>query len=167
MGVREKDYDAAAAAKEQIRVKVGATVYEYGPEAPLDVAIEWLDRQTQTAKDLNESNAEYMMANYRLVIGRKNFEEMLEHRAGSKTIDDLYRDLLDWWGVWPRPKEMSSDLDLALNRLDALGSRLVEQEDRLAHAGLVAEVRETVQTMEEKLGDEAEQLEEEEAGNPA
>ncbi len=128
--MRGKDYDAAAAARGSIPVRIGRLDLDFPGDVPVDVAMEWYERQTVTAKALGETPGEYAKANYRLVISTAattdeildavdalsddpryagvedlGIFDVLATRVGQRTVDDLYKDLLDAWGLLPRPKE--------------------------------------------------------------
>jgi hypothetical protein len=150
---RERDYDAAYAAKEEIVVKAGGKKYEYGPEAPLDVAVEWMDRQTMTADDLGETVSGYMLGNYTAVIGKTRLAALKKAGVGSKTIDDIYRDLLDAWGLWLKPSEDVSEIGPFLDVLGEYGAEISKPERRVAFATALEETRTEVEKLEKKVRD--------------
>lgn len=50
--------------------------------------------------------------------GSAEIYDVLRFRGvGQRSIDDLYRDLLDEWGLWPRPKEQDTLAAQILGRL--------------------------------------------------
>jgi hypothetical protein len=162
----ERDYDEARAA-EPIRIKTSGEWYEYTPEAPIDVAVEWMDRQTKLSTELGESGGEYMHHNYGLILGERNYAEMRENAVGAKTIDTIYRDLLDWWGLWVRPADKVSELEEQLEALEGVASRsTINQADRLVFAGAVATLRVAVAEWQ-ALNEEEEVDEEADAETPA
>ena len=162
--VRENDYDAAAAGP--IRVKVCGEWYEYAGEAPINVAIEWMSRQTSGAASLGEDAAQYMVNNYKTVLGADKFEEMSANKVGATTLDTLYRDLLDWWGLWKRPEKADSGLDIMLDRMNVLISKNVADIDAAGPMlALLGDIRETIADVVPEVAED--ETVEDEAGNPA
>lgn len=166
--MREKDYDAALASKDEIRIKLGGVSYEYRAEAPIDVAIEWMSRQTGGAAKLGEEPGVFMLQNYRVVFGADRFEEMRKNSVGAKTADDAYRDLLDWWGLWERPKDGEpDDVDILVNRIETITALAVDDEQKLIEiAALMSALREWIEEYKPDAVDEDIEVEET-AGNPA
>lgn len=141
----EKDYDAAVTAK-PFRAVVKGELLEYPPEAPLDVAIGWMDRMAVGSDKLGETTSQYMVGNYETVIGKSNLAAVREKGAGSETLGQLYLDLLVHWKLMAKPGEnQESEVDAMLDQLEVIAVRgLTDSDDRIEHASIITLIRERI-----------------------
>jgi hypothetical protein len=177
MSKREKrrDYDESLPGAVQLTFR-GET-FEFSPEAPLDVALEWMDRQnTEPGKPawelLGETQTEYTYNNFECIF-REHWDEMRSLGVGFTSLNEAYADLLEWWNLWRRPK--TTKADLALNRIRVIVASAIGDATKRANIEQLLDAIEQrlteLEDLEERTGDDDDVHEDEEeketAGNPA
>ena len=167
-----RDYDEALVGSIPLTFK--GKLFDFPAEAPLEVAMEWMDRQTveygsrgeivkQAFELLGETQTEYTRGNFAVLFG-EHWEAMKAEKVGYSSLNAAYADLLDWWGLWNRPAE--TDLDVTLARIETLVGLAVEDKDRRATIGsLLDQVKSRVAELEAEA--EHDEDVKEDAANPA
>lgn len=165
-GGKRRDYDEAL--PEAIELTFKGETFRFSPEAPLDVALEWMDRQATDGgasawERLGETQTEYTFRNFECLF-REHWDRMREIDVGFSSLNEAYVDLLGWWKLWKRPE--STDAEIALNRIQVIVASAIDNEMQRNQIGaLLDQVRERLGELEERETED--ENEKETAGNPA
>jgi len=163
---KRRDYDDALPGPFVATFK-GET-FEFSAEAPLDVALEWMDRQSSSPGEtawqrLGETQTEYTFNNFECLF-REHWDEMRNLGVGFTSLNEAYADLLEWWKLWKRPQTTAADL--ALNRIRVIVASAIDNERHRESIGqLLDQIEERLTELEDGADDE--EREKETAGNPA
>lgn len=97
----ETNYDTLLNTSEHVAIAKGDE-YVFTPEAPIDVALEWIDFNTNPKRMEGITGRDRMDTNYGLIFG-DHYAEMKERGVGSMTMDEMYQDLLEHWSLFTDP----------------------------------------------------------------
>ena len=130
---RTYNYDDAVAASSDIEMTLEGEAYTFPGEAPINVAIEWM----QIQNDANLGTAERMQRNYALIFGEVTWDLVQKARIPFPKVDRAYRDLLHEWGLWRKPTDQGETLVTLIERLrnaEKLGKPIGEIIDGIEQA---------------------------------
>jgi len=135
-----------------LRFIANQTTFEFTPEAPIAQALEWIDYNTNPERMEDETKAERMERNYRLVFGDETYDQMLASKVGSRTMDAMYLDLLEDWSLFSDPdrKRREAGVRPVSAILEELREALLITEDT-AIAEAAAEMAASVENMLESV----------------